>query len=227
MSEIANHNIDEYGAPPFMYVMLVPHAPYTVVGLILEIHPKAADYEHDVMSWIGWKKDSFFIEDIEPKSLRLIIETTKNERIASKGDMNYFCPIERFVDVDTENLTTQTKIILELQAHANMHVLDRHFFTRHYASYTKCKLGEPAFRFCSDLIKENRYGNYSAGSTVVENQIRPNTEAGAAEKRQRLSQIQVCAIGQYPPYKNTLCVHHGEHRGSWCALVCAVGTSAC
>ena len=70
--------------------MLVPHAPYTVIGRLLEINPRAADYEDDVMSWIGLKKGSFFIEDIEPKSLRLIIETTKNERIASKGDMNCF-----------------------------------------------------------------------------------------------------------------------------------------
>ena len=50
MSEIANHNIDEYGAPPFMYVMLVPHVPYTVIGRLLEINHKAADYEDDFMS---------------------------------------------------------------------------------------------------------------------------------------------------------------------------------
>ena len=37
----------------------------------------------------------------------------------------------------------------------------------------------------------------AAAAAAAENQIKPNTETGAAEKLQRLSQIQVCAIGQF------------------------------
>ena len=107
--EIANLIINACYAPPFMYVMLAPDVPYAVIERLLEINPKAVNYEQlmqDVNNWMNivavWynaqKKDSWLIEEIHPKSLRLIMETTTKYDLAFIGDLDGFVPIERFVN---------------------------------------------------------------------------------------------------------------------------------
>jgi len=169
--EIANLFVNVLMAPPFMYVMLAPKVPFIVIQRLLEINPTAVDYDsgsiEDGGSWMnvvfkfydGWRTGEF-INEINPKTLRLIMETMNNDEIPIEDNSGCNVLIECFVGFDTEHLTLQTKIILELSPCANLHVLKRHFSGPKYAN-DECKLGDLAFKFCSDLITNNVGNNYS------------------------------------------------------------------
>jgi len=160
--EIANLSVSGMGAPPFVFAMLSPTVTFDVIERLLEINPAAANfgnkYDGGWMAMIASYGDyggetSEFLSKIDLKILRLILETSTDPMVALRGIFaNDYVPIDRFVDVDTENLTPATRLVLELSPYANIHVLNRHFSND---EFRKFKLGDPALKFCTDLVMNN------------------------------------------------------------------------
>jgi hypothetical protein len=160
--EIANLKASAIGLPPFVFAMLSPTVTFDVIERLLEINPAAANfqsaYDGGWMAIVACTGDyggetSEFLNKIDLKILRLILETSTDPMVALRGIVtNDYVPIERFVGVDTDNLAPATRLVLELSRRANLHVLNRHFSNE---EFRKCKLGDPALKFCIDLVMNN------------------------------------------------------------------------
>ena len=166
--EIAKLQVSFLGASPLLLAMMPPAAPFAVIKRLLEINPDAANFNAGGMDGGGWmtmvgrggdwdRESSNFITEVNPKILRLALETTTDPDVAvHTDDPNGYTPIEDFVRVDQENLTAGTRMVLELSPRANVHVLECHFKKLLH----NFSLGDPALKFCMDLVNENVGNKY-------------------------------------------------------------------